>query len=237
MSCSPNSPSRRNVLPLLACWAASVAKAEPLRRIEPPRRPVHDAGLANLLTRMRAGVKDRNYRALESLMLPTFRVEFDTGKGPVAFHRYWNPQTPDSQLWQVLGRLLSLPGIAYSETLYAVSYVFARFPFDLDPLCHVVATGESVDLVAEPSRDAKTVGSLNYSIVTLAKPVEPPVVIPAGQFVELAHPEIGRCFVNSSDVYNPAAHRAFFEKRQGRWYWISLAAATLADPPAIPRSS
>ena len=237
MSFSPNGPSRRNLLSLLAGWAASVAKAEPLRRIEPPRRSNLDPGLTNLLARMSTGVKARNYAALESLMLPTFRVEFDAGKGPVAFHRYWKPQSRDSQLWEILGRLLSMPGSAYSETLYAVSYVYARFPFDLDPLRHVVATGDSVDLLAEPSREARKVGALDYSIVPLAKPMEPPVVISPGQFLELAHPEFGPCFVNSSDVYHPSAHRAFFEKRQGRWYWISLAAATFADPPVVPRPS
>ena len=55
-------------------------------------------------------------------------------------------------------------------------------------------------------------------------------------FVAVQHPEHGVCYVAGSDVYSPAGHRAFFEKRQGRWRWMSLAAPTLATPPALLES-
>ena len=166
-------------------------------------------------------------------MASTFRVEFKMGKGPTAFRLHWRPQSDSSPIWAILARLLALPGHRYSDTLYVLPYVCARFPFDLDPLRHVVAVKDGVNLMAEPKPDAARVGTLNRSIVPLAKPVEPPVVIPSGSFIELNHPDIGRCFAASADVYNPAAHRAFFERRQGQWRWISLAAPTLKDPPGI----
>jgi hypothetical protein len=112
-------------------------------------------------------------------------------------------------------------------------YVCARFPFNLDLLGHVVAIKEGVHLLAEPKADAARLGSLSYSILPLAQPAAPPVIIPADSFIELKHPQLGRCFAASADVYSPAAHRAFFEKRQGQWRWISLAAPTMKDPPEL----
>ena len=48
----------------------------------------------------------------------------------------------------LMERLLALPGYSYSETLFAAPYVCARFPFDLDPLAHVVAVKAAVPAVA-----------------------------------------------------------------------------------------
>ena len=213
--------------------AVPAAHGEELRRIDPPSEEALDPLLLELLSRLRGIVAKRSYRALEALMQPTFRVEFDVGKGPAAFRRHWRSQSPDSPVWEILERLLALPGHSYSDTLYAMPYAFARFPFDLDPLRHVVAVKDSVDLLAEPRPDAQRVGSLSRSIVALTEPMEPPVVIPIGRFVELSHPDAGRCFVASADIYHPAAHRVFFEKRGGRWRWISLAAATTNEPPDL----
>ena len=201
----------------------------------PPGESKLDPTLAGLISRLRKIVAARDHVALEALMAPTFRVEFDAGKGPAAFQRHWRPESGDSRLWEVLTRLLTLEGYSYTETLFETPYVCARFPFDLDPLRYVVAVKKEVALIAEPRPEAGRLASPDYPILPLAKPVQPPVMIPPGSYVEVIHPSAGRCFVSSDDVYSPAAHRAFFEKRAGRWVWISLVAATLADPPDLQR--
>lgn len=225
--------SRRACMRLAVGFAAHFLQAEELRRIDAPNEEALDPGLVNLLKRLRGIVAERKHVALAALMSAGFRVEFDAGKGPVAFRRQWHPESASNPIWGILDRLLAMPGHCYMDNLYAVPYVFARFPFDLDPLRHVVAVKDSVDLLAQPKTDAMRVGSINRSIVPLAEPFEPPVIIPAGGFVELKHPNVGRCFAASADIYSPAAHRAFFEKRQGQWRWISLAAATTKDPPEL----
>ena len=207
--------------------------ANELRQLRPSDEAGEDKALASLLDQMRLMTKNRDHRALEALMLPDFRVEFDVGKGAKAFHSHWRPDLPDSGLWEILRRLLMLGGTFYSRTLFAIPYVYTHFPADLDPFGHVVALGEEVILFDEPKLDAKRVGSLEYSIAPLARPVQPPVVIPADSFPEINHPGASRCFVAASEVYSPAGHRVFFEKRRGRWRWISLAAATLAEPPDL----
>src|SRR3954447_21893490 len=225
--------TRRTWMRLAAALPAQALHGKELLRIEPPSEEGLDPALVDFVTRLKAIVAARKHLALEALMASTFRVDFDTGKGPVAFRLHWRPQSASSPIWGILERVLALPGHRYSETLYVLPYVYARFPFDLDPLRHVVAVRDGVNLMAEPKPDAARVGILNRSIIPLANPVEPPVLIASNGFIELRHPEIGRCFAASADVYNPAAHRAFFEKRQGQWRWISLAAPTLKDPPGL----
>jgi hypothetical protein len=236
MFCSPEFRlfrTRRDWIRLAAGLAAQALYGKELLRIEPPSEDGLDPALVDLVGRLRAIVAARKHLALEALMASTFRVEFKMGKGPAAFRLHWRPQSDLSPIWGILERLLALSGHRYSDTLYVLPYVCARFPFDLDPLRHVVAVKDAVSLIAEAKPDAPRVGALNRSIVPLAKPVEPPVVIPSDGFIELSHPDIGRCFAASADVYSPAAHRAFFEKRQGQWRWISLAAPIMEDPPGL----
>ncbi|HTP33075.1 MAG TPA: hypothetical protein VMJ75_12945 [Candidatus Acidoferrales bacterium] len=225
--------SRRQVLRLAAGAVCGAAAAEQ-RRIAPADEAEHDPGLAALLGKMRGLAAQRDYAGLETLMLPTFRVEFDAGKGPAAFRRRWHSESRSSELWGVLDRLFSLGGTFYSETVFAVPYVYTRFPGDLDILGHVVAVKPGARVVDQPGSAGAQVGTLDYTIVPLVHGLVPPVTITTGRYLEVKWPEAaGRCFVAEADVYSPAAHRAFFEKRQGRWRWISLACATLADPPGL----
>jgi hypothetical protein len=225
--------SRRAWVGLVSGLAAGAE--DELRQLKRAEGTKEDPALASLLARMRALVEKRDYRSLEALMLPVFRVEFDGGKGPAAFRKYWRPAAADSKVWSILERLLSLNGSYYSDTLFAVPYVYTHFPGDLDPLKYVVALSSDVGLLERPEPGARRVASLDHSIIALAKPLEPPVLLAADGFLEVDHPKASACFVAARDVYSPAGHRAFFEKRGGKWRWISFAAATLAEPPDLER--
>jgi hypothetical protein len=128
--------------------------------------------------------------------------------------------------------MLSLGGTFYSDSLFALPYVYTRFPLDLDRLHYVVATGE-IPMRATSGATGAQVGMLKDAIVQLASPLTPPAVLADVPFVSIRHPEHGVCYVAGSDVYSPAGHRVFLEKRQGQWRWLSLAAPTLATPPAL----
>ena len=170
-------------------------------------------------------------------MLPTFKVELDAGKGPAAFRRRWHSESKSSELWDVLDRLFSLGGTFYSATLFALPYVYTKFPAELDLVGRVVAVKPGARLLDKPGPDSAQVGTLDYAIIPLIQRLEPPVTITKGRYWEVKWPgAAGRCFVAEADVYSPAAHRAFFERRQGRWIWISLARGTLADPPGLQQT-
>jgi len=238
MSCFPDPVllpglSRRRGLLILGGLACASVFADDLRKIFPPGVAPRAAALTTLLSRMRRIVAERDTRGLEALMSYNFRVEFDVGQGPRVFRNHWLSESHESPVWKILQRLLSLDGTFYSPTLYALPYIYARFPIDLNPLEYVVAVNKAVPLFAKSEPGAEPIGFLQHSIVPLATPLEPPAIIPAEGFIEVNHPALGRCFVATADVYSPAGHRAFFEKRKGEWRWISLAAATLAQPPRL----
>jgi hypothetical protein len=125
--------------------------------------------------------------------------------------------------------------VALGSGLFALPYLYARFPMDLDLLSHVVATGTGVPLRKAPEPDAPEWRRVDHAILPLAQPLEPPVSLLAQAFLEVAGPEGQRSFVSSADVYSPAGYRMFLEKRQAGWRWISLACATLAYPPDLER--
>lgn len=227
--------TRRDWLRLaVAGLTVPVLSGAELRRLSPPGDVTQDPALNALITRIRQRAEARDARSLEALMLPDFRVEFDAGKGPLAFRRHWRSEQPGSLLWAVLPKLISLPGSYYSPTLFALPFVYTDFPTDLDPLAHVVALSENVALYAKPEPGSPRVATLDHAIIPLVTPLRPPAIIRV-PFLEVVHPQAGQCFVAGSDVYSPAGHRMFFEKRKGQWRWISLAAATLADPPPLKR--
>jgi hypothetical protein len=228
--------TRRSWLRLAATAVAVTPYAAPafadLRSLVPQEQSVRDKSLQALLDTMRGIVRRKDSKALLARMAADFKVEFDVGKGPEVFRRHWNPEAPASPVWAVLDRLFSLGGTFYSDSLFALPYVYTRFPYDLDRLSYVVATGE-VPLRAEAKSGAVRVGVLKDSLVRLVTPLTPPAMLVQLPFVAVEHPERGVCYVAGSDVYSPAGHRAFFEKRQGQWRWLSLAAPTLATPPAL----
>jgi hypothetical protein len=207
-------------------------RGQDLRRLPRVDESARDPQLAALLTRIKQIAAKRDRDALQTLANPDFRVEFDEGKGPAALRKKWFSGSNPSQLWQILERILTLGGSFYSPTLFAAPYVYTRFPKDLDPLAHVVVTG-AMTLYARNSQDAAAAANAIDEILPLAAPLEPPVWLDPAAYISVRHPAAGTCFARGSEVYSPAGHRMFFEKVQGRWRWISLAAATLADPPEL----
>ena len=228
--------TRRSWLQLVATAVASTSYASSLetdlRVLRPEDESTRDKSLQALLGTMRSIARRKDSKALGALMAPDFKVEFDVGKGPEVFRRHWESETSTSAVWPMLDRLLSLGGTFYSNSLFAVPYVYTRFPYDLDRLSHVVATGD-VPVYAESNLASARVGMLKHAIVPLATPLTPPAMLCQQPFVAVQHPELGLRYVAGTDVYSPVGHRAFFEKRQGQWRWLSLAAATLATPPLL----
>ena len=225
--------SRRDWIRLAGAGAYGKTTVTGLTSIPPKDEVSRDPALAALLRTVRGFSAHHDFRGLEKLMLPTFRVDFDFGKGPQTFQRRWHPESPSSALWATLDRLLSLGGTFYSDTLFAVPYVYTQFPAELDPLGYVVATRPDTQLLEAPKPDARTVASVDYAVIPLARRLQPPVTMTSRPYLEAKVEGAGQCFVAQSSVYSPAAYRAFFEKRKGRWYWISLVCATLAEPPDL----
>ena len=155
--------------------------------------------MAAFLNQLRRLSAKRHYRALEGLMSPTFRVEFDGRQGAGCVSSVLAQSRRNSRLWEILDRLLALAGRYYSESLFAVPYVYTRFPLSLDPLGAWLHLKADAQVIERPETGARPMVELNHSILG-EKPLQTPVIIPSRSFLEVRHPEAGRCFVAANDV-------------------------------------
>jgi len=219
--------TRRKLMAGIAVAGSMVrsAFAAPLRPLPPVNEGDKDPQLQRFLTELKAIVTKRNAAALLALMDPVFRVDFGGGKGPAAFTKQWHPASADSPVWKILERLLELGGTFYTPTLFAMSYVYTKFPFDLDPFAFVVVTRDQAPLRPEPNADAAPVATLQPSIVPVKPGLTAPVRLDQVSWLKVQVPDGPEGYVAAADVYSPAGYRAFFEKRGGKWRWISLACA------------
>jgi hypothetical protein len=203
-------------------WSRVLASAH--RKLEPRDEAWRDPDLQRLLRSLATIVEKRQERQLLSLIGERFRVEFGAGKGRRAFRRFWRTDQPNSEVWNILDRLLAIGGTFYSPTLFAIPYVYTQFPIDLDPFGHVTTLNDNVVVYRESRPDSRVVAVLDFDIV----PTEPVLVAPVrpdrAEWIRvIVTGQSG--YVNSRQVWSPAAHRMFFEKRSGRWEWISLVCA------------
>ena len=167
----------------------------------------------------------RDVRALVAEIGPAFRVDFDGGKGPSAFRSRWRLSEPDSDLWPVLTRLLAVGGTFYSPALFAVPYVYTRFPTDLDPFEHVAVLQPDTPLRSTADLSDKGFLRAGTDIFRLTQPLRPPARLDRVAWVNVVTANGARGYLPASAVYSPAGYRAFFERQRGRWRWISLVCA------------
>lgn len=203
--------------------------AEEWRRIPPGESPERDPALAGLLAEMKSFQERQDRARLLRLQDRDFRVEFQGGNGPEDFARRWFANKGGSALWDLLGRLLEMRGVFYSETLYVLPEVYANFPQDLDPSAHVV-TVQATEWKADAEAGEEVIPVPTCTILPLAEQSGEP-----GGTLLVRHPEKGVGRVSARAVYSPLAHRMFFEKRKGEWRWISLVSADNVKAPNAGR--
>ena len=204
--------------------ARELGAADPTRKLHPVSEIERDPRLRSYVDYLKRIVSQKNERALLAEMDPRFRVEFDRGKGPVAFRKYWKPESPHTGIWNVLTRLFAIGGTFYSPSLFAIPYVYTRFPVDLDPFEYVAALRDNVAVRSGASSKSRIIATISSEFVRVTPKLKAPVRLDSMSWVRVTT-EGATGFVRSDDVYSPAAHRAFFEKRKGRWRWISLVCA------------
>jgi hypothetical protein len=214
--------TRRQCLFLALSTTVAARPAATGRKLEPPTDSPRDEELTRFLDNLAAIVARCDERGLLSLVGSRFRVEFSDGKGRDAFRRFWQTDQPNSTVWTVLSRLLTMDGAFYSPTLFAIPYVYTEFPVDLDPFAHVAALGPDIIVNREARPDSAAVATLAFDIVPADPALTAPVRLDRTEWVRVITPQGDPGFVAAREVWSPAAHRMFFEKRKGRWEWISL---------------
>jgi hypothetical protein len=206
-----------------AAGGRSLKAQDPADRKLPPRNEVDkDPTLKAFLASMTAIVQKKDAVKLLALMGPVFKVELFVGKGPGVFKTHWHPEDPRSEVWLVLERLLAIGGTFYGKEMYAIPYVYTRFPMDVNLLENVAVVKNEAPLRAEPKPDAAVVETLSYDILQVEPALTAPVRLDKMEWLQALTASGKKGYVASADVYSPAGYRALFEKQAGRWRWLSL---------------
>jgi len=200
----------------LSCPAmAQVGKLYPID--EGPKDPSFQAFRDKLIE----AAKNRDMKFVLSILDPKIQNSFGGDGGVEEFKKQWKPGNSDSELWNVLLKILSMGG-SLSENEFCAPYVSCKFPeLDLDPFEHSVIIGEQVRVREQPSLTSPIIASLSYDIVVSTAPFN--LIKEDGRSwiaIKLSNGKTG--FVSDQFIRNPIDYRALFMKKGGKWRMTSL---------------
>jgi len=191
---------------------------------ESPRQflPVDEADLDLSLLRFRNSlvdiVKRRDTPALLAILDPEITNSFGGTGGVPEFEEQWEIFNRKSDVWKVLGSILSMGGAFVSENEFCAPYVSARFPSDLDGFEWAAIVAADVPLLAEAREEAVVIARLSYALVRTSPERR------SGDWVMVDVEEVGTGYVRGSLVRSPIDWRAYFSKRENRWVMSALVA-------------
>jgi hypothetical protein len=200
----------------ISCPAmAQVGKLYPVD--EGPKDPSFQAFRVKLIE----AAKNRDAKFVLSILDQKITNSFAGDGGVKEFREMWEPGNPNSELWGVLVKILSMGG-SFSKNEFCAPYVFSKFP-ELDPFEHSAIIGEQVRVREQPDLTSLVIASLSHDIVTITDPFEP--IKKDGRSwiaIKLSNGKTG--FVSEQFIRSPIDYRACFTKKNGKWRMITLVA-------------
>jgi hypothetical protein len=192
-------------------------------RLCPSDEGASDPSFAAFRDRLREAVKQKNEKALLSLLDSKIRTTFGDGDGGVeAFRKQWNSASADSKLWPELDSLLTMGGSFLGEgkeRSFWAPYVYSNWPEAVDSFEHVVAIRNGVIIRKTPEASSAQVSGVDYAILRL---VPDPRSGKEWRKVETRDGKSG--WVRGADVRSPIDYRAGFSRRTGEWKMDALVA-------------
>ena len=200
----------------ISCPAvAQVGKLYPFD--DGPKDPSFQAFRARLIE----AAKNRDAKFVLSILDPKITNSFGGDGGVKEFKEMWEPDNPNSELWGVLVKILSMGG-SFSKNEFCAPYVFSKFP-ELDTFEHSAIIGEQVRVREQPDLTSPVIASLSYDIVTITDPFEPIKKDERSWIaIKLSNGKTG--FVSEQFIRSPSDYRACFTKKNGKWRMTTLVA-------------
>lgn len=121
--------------------------------------------------------------------------------------------------------MLALGGSSQAEGAFAAPYVYCRWPEAIDAFQHVAVLGTDVRVRAEPRVGSSVLAALSFDIVRLSSTGRSrltPAQAKEWIAVELRGGRTG--YISSRYVRSSIAHRALFNKVNGRWRMTAFVA-------------
>ena len=217
-------------LPLLLLLVIPGCSSNPaeaqIARLLPVDEAAREPSFFLFRARLMDAVVSRDTTFLFAHLSPDIRTSFGEGGGPDDFRRMWTPGEPDSEVWAVLGRILSRggtfsagPDAADSLYRFTAPYTFSAFPDDVDAFTYQVVTGDNVRVRAQPDVSAAVIDTLSYDVVET-----PTYAGPDAAWVEVRLSDGRSGFVAAEYLASSVDYRAAFEKREGGWVMVFFVA-------------
>lgn len=213
---------------LLAVCLLGVAASPGLAQVGkllPVDEAARDPEFFAFRARLQAAVARHDTAAVLEMIDPNIKNGFGGEDGIDNFQKGWDLKGGGSRLWAELGLVLALGGSFHADDLFMAPYTFSRFPNEIDAFQHAAVVGSDVRVRAAPSLESAVLATLSFDVVRLSQAGQSQ--IPAGQEQDWTSVELkgGRTgFIASRYVRSPIAHRAIFNRTNGRWRMTAFVA-------------
>jgi len=181
--------------------------------------------------RLMDAVVRRDAEALFELTSPNIRASFGDAAGHQGIREMWDPDDPQSELWETLGTVLSGGGTFMDEqyvsgdveAAFQAPYYYARFPGErFDAFQSGIIVVDEVVVRSEPREDASAIDTVGFQIVGVESLEPVGTVNDRWIGVELDDDRSG--YVPASAVESPIGYRAVFQKHDGQWQMMAFVA-------------
>ena len=179
-------------------------------------KPVDEAALIpeffSFRAQLQVAIARRDTSAVIAILHRDIQLSFGDDSGIENFKKLWQPESPESRLWETMGSVLALGGTFAADRSFTAPYVFTQWPRDLDAFEGIAVIGSGVRVRKAPNPSAEIIDSLSFTTVEIA---EPPPKDATWTRVRLKGGKEG--FVDSRYLRSPIDYRINFEKIDGRW--------------------
>lgn len=194
------------------------------QRLCPVDEGTHDASFEAFRKELTEAVQQKNDARLLALLDPNIRTSFGNGGGAAAFAKRWKTSSPQSEVWAILRKILSLGGTfrgADNDASFWAPYVYSAWPEAIDAFQHVAAVRAHVEIRKSPGKDSDAMAVVDWAILELLPGTDTPK---SGEWLHVKTPDGHEGWVHADDVHSPVGYRAGFSKRSGRWMMEALVA-------------
>ena len=164
--------------------------------------------------------KDTAY--LMSITSPAISVGFggepNTAEG---FAKEWKIDSPNSEFWDVFGKVLSLGGAFQTfpgQRQFCAPYVTGAWPADVDSFAYAAIVSSGVPLHVRPDQDAQILGELSFNLVKIEEWTSDRT------WAKVTTDNRVTGYVSGKYVRTPIDYRAIFQQIQGKWQLTAFVA-------------
>lgn len=187
-------------------------------KVFPKDEGPNDAGFLAFRDTLLAIIARRDTAALLAVVDSNVKSSFGGDEGIVNFRGFWELDSPTSRLWATLEDVLRHGG-SFEGGDFVAPYTFHALPDSLDAFSTLIVRDSAVRVHARRDAESATLALLSYDLVPAADDLAPDTL-----WVAVALRDGGAGYIRAEQVRSPIDHRAFFTRRDGRWWLVMLLA-------------